>query len=83
MATLKIETVKTKTKGGYDAEITGIDPTDTDCLRGTINTPAKGMENGKWNLGGICRDKADECNIIPNSEEITDVIDTAKRLGCK
>jgi hypothetical protein len=37
-----IAPVATQTKGGYPAEVTGIDPTDHDYLIGTIDRPGLG-----------------------------------------
>lgn len=38
MTHILIKLVKTAAKGGYDVEITGVDPTNEDYIIGTINT---------------------------------------------
>lgn len=81
MATIKIDPIPCKTTGGFDAEITGIDPTDHDCLKGTINTPGAGTINGKWNLGGTCRDNDSKCDLDPRQDEVADAIGTARKVG--
>jgi hypothetical protein len=81
MATVLIAHVATQTTGGYPAQVTGIDPTDHDCLVGTIYTPGAGEVDARWNNVGICRGKTDGCNLDVNTSDMTDVIKTAKKLG--
>lgn len=83
MATITIEPIPTKTTGGYDAKITGIDPTSHDCLKGTIDTPGAGTIKGNWNLGGTCRDSDPKCNLDPRQDEVADAMNTAKELGAR
>lgn len=80
MAVVLITPVSTTTRGEYDAKITGIDPTDTDCLHGTVDVK-HGSKNRKWNDVGICRDSPEELNLDPNTQEVGDVIETAKKLS--
>jgi hypothetical protein len=63
MATVLIVPVVTKTKDGCQAEVSGIDVTDHDCLIGTIDTPASGKIEVAWNDVGICRDTPQGCNL--------------------
>lgn len=81
MATVKISPITTQTTGGYKADITGIDPTDHDCLSGTIDTPGSSTIDAKWNLGGICRDNDSSCNLDTHRSEVADAVETAKKLG--
>jgi hypothetical protein len=81
LATIVIQPVTTKTKGGFDAVVTGIDPTDVDFLKGQIDTPALGKINVVWDTNGLCRDNDPSCNLDVNDDETADVIDTAKKLG--
>ena len=83
MATVLIQPVATKTRGGYDAQVIGIELTDYDCLEGTIDTPAMGRINARWNVLGICRDNPEGFNLDIRSPEVADVMETAKKLGCK
>lgn len=80
MAVIPITPVATTTRGGYAAEITGIDPTDTDCLHGTVQVN-HGSKNRKWDDAGICRNSPEELNLSPSAPEVSDVIETAKKLS--
>ncbi|MGA8864003.1 MAG: hypothetical protein WB444_09350 [Gallionella sp.] len=77
MPTFKIEPISTKTDGGYDATITGIETGTTDFINGTIQAPA-GQLNVSWDEGGICRDKDQSCNLDPRSDEYKELIKAAK-----
>jgi hypothetical protein len=81
VAVVVIQPVETKTRGGLDAEITGIDPVDPDCLKGTVDAPALGKLNVTWDQGGICRDQDPDCNLDLSDSEVQDAIETAKKLG--
>jgi hypothetical protein len=83
MTMIMIQPVSTKTSGGFDATITGIDPLNTDCLVGSIITPGAGHRDVSWNLGGICRDNQDSCNLDMRNNETRDVRETAIRIGAK
>lgn len=80
MAAILIQPVDIKTKGGYDATLTGIDPVSSDCLVGTILTPGAGKVTAKWDLGGLCRDKDDSCNLNMNDDDLHDLKETAKHI---
>ncbi|WP_155976064.1 hypothetical protein [Novispirillum itersonii] len=76
MSTIMIAKVKTITKGGMDAEITGIDPVAMrEIIIGTVN-----QENVDWDCYGICRDNPEEYNLNIDRQEVLDVIATAKKL---
>lgn len=81
MAVLEIHPVQTVTSGGFNAVITGIDPANTDCIVGVVDTPGQGSINVRWNLGGLCRDTDGSCNLDMRKNETADVRETAKRLG--
>jgi hypothetical protein len=81
MATVLIAPVTTQTSGGYPAEVTGIGPTDYDCLIGTIDTPGLGKIPARWNTVGICRGQTPQCNLDVRTPIVADVVQTAKKLG--
>jgi len=81
MATILIAPVVTQTTGGYPAQVAGIDPTNHDCLVGTIDTHGMGRVDARWNDAGICRDKSESCNLDMRTPELADVVQTAKKLG--
>ena len=82
MAIIVIEPVAVTTKGGYSATITGIDPTDSDCLKGTVSGTALGTIAVRWDLAGFCRNQASDLNLNTSSSgDACDVAITAKKLG--
>lgn len=82
MAIIVIEPVAATTKRGYNAAITGIDPTDTDCLKGTVSRTALGTIDVRWDLAGICRNQTPDLNLDTSSSgDAGDVALTAKKLG--
>lgn len=83
MATLKIEPIPTTTSGNYRACITGIDPTDHDCIVGQYWVGKDGPHDGRWNLSGIMRGGSDTTNFDPRKDEIRDAIDLARHLGAQ
>jgi hypothetical protein len=81
MATVLIAPVATQTKGGYPAEVTGIDPTDHDYLIGTIDRPGLGKIGATWNDVGICCGETPKYNLDMRRPEVANVVKTAKKLG--
>lgn len=81
MAILNLEPVNTNTTGGFEAQISGIDPTDSDCLVGTVLTVGLGRKKVRWDLGGRCRDNHDSLNLDMRNDKMLDLRETAKRLG--
>jgi len=80
MPTLLIQPIQTITCGKYDAEIIGISPGATDHLVGYITT-SDGNYNATWSDSGICRDNPAEFNLNCQSEELSDLIDKAKKIS--
>jgi hypothetical protein len=81
VATLKIEEIRTKSFGGWDVVLTGIDPTDHDFMHGTIDTPGRGVISGRWDDAGYLRGGTAQCNIDPNDPDIAELIALGKQLG--
>ena len=83
MATLLIDQIKTKSYGGYDVVITGIDPLHHDCLIGTINTPGMGLIDGQWDLSGYLRSGTENTNLNMAADELQELIALAEHLSAK
>lgn len=83
MPITKISPIKGQSNGGYPVVITGIDPTDHDCIVGEITTPGKGTTKGRWNLGGTMRDGVPECNIDTRQGALAGAAEEARRQGAK
>jgi hypothetical protein len=81
MAALKIEEIHTQSSAGWTVVLTGLDPTDSDFILGTINTPGQGVISGKWDEAGILRNGTPNGNINPTEAEIADLIALGKHLG--
>lgn len=81
MASIIIKSINTTTSGGFNATISSINPTDSDCLEGTVQTPGAGLKEVRWDLSGICRDNPDSLNLDMRNNETHDLRETAKRLG--
>lgn len=69
MATFKIEPIKTQTKDGYPARITGINTDPCDCFTGEIDSPSGGTISVDWNINGIARGKTCGCNLDTGTSE--------------
>lgn len=82
MATILIDPVKVKSRGGHSVTIKGISPTQHDCIDGEI-TGAAGTIKGSWNLSGIRRGGQDGENLDMNTPPMSDIRDLAKRLGAE
>jgi len=81
MTTILIEQIPVTTTGGYNGNIIGISPTNTDMLVGVINTPANGPTRVRWNAYGVCRDNHPDCNIeIHEDGEAADAVQTSNAL---
>lgn len=81
MAIIQIDPIPMQSKGGYPVTITGIDPTDQDCLAGGIVTKGQGLTAAKWNLSGIMRGGTDNSNLNTQTDEFIDVSGLARKLG--
>ena len=83
MAVLKIEPVTIQSVGGHQITLTGIDPTNSDCLHGSIQSGTQAPRNGRWDLGGRMRDASDDCNIDMRDDEISELAALARKLGAE
>ena len=82
MTAILIEPIQVTTRGGYNGEIIGISPTNTDVLVGWIDTPAFGRVRVRWNAYGVCRDNHPDCNIeMHEGGEAADAVHTATGLA--
>lgn len=81
MVSIIIKTIETKTSGGFNATISSIDPTNSDCLEGTVQTPGAGLKEVRWDLCGFCRDNPGDLNLDMRKNEMHDLRETATRLG--
>ena len=81
MATIQIDPIEVKSRGGHAVTITGLRPTDTDCLVGSIVTPGKNLSNEQWNLSGIMRGGVDACNLDMSSAALEELARLARQLG--
>jgi hypothetical protein len=83
MATLKIEEIHITSIGGWAVVLTGVDPTDSDFIIGTITTPGQGVIRGTWNDVGILRGgpPSGDGNIHPSTPDVAELIALAKQLG--
>lgn len=72
---LKVEKIILKTVGGFDAEITGIDPSSSDCLNGTISG-----KSVMWDFYGKCRDNDTGCNFDTNTDVFQEIQGTLKAV---
>ncbi|MQT13122.1 hypothetical protein [Segnochrobactrum spirostomi] len=82
MATLKIFPIEVTTQGGHSAVVNGIDPTNSDCLHGSINS-AGGTIPVRWDLHGIARNQSPGVNINMHIEELEALSELAKKLGAQ
>ena len=81
MATLLIKEIHVTSRGGYNVIITGVVPTDHDCIVGTIDTPGQGVISGCWNLSGYLRSGTNSCNLDMNNSLLAELSDLLKQLG--
>ncbi len=83
MATLKIHPIEIYSKGRNRVLITGISPTDHDCIVGEMWTKLEGPIPSVWNLSGLRRGGTHESNIDMSSEELKDLSKLAVQLGAR
>jgi len=81
MATILIKPVSVTSKGGWPVTITGISPTDHDCIAGEVTTPGRGKIDGEWNLAGTLRDGTHDGNLDINDPQIHEIEQLARQLG--
>lgn len=81
MATIQIDAVSMYSTGAYPVTISGIDPTDLDCFKGGIVTPAQGLVSASWNLNGLMRGGSSGCNLDTEADQFADLARLAQKLG--
>jgi hypothetical protein len=83
MATLRLVPINLKSRAGLDVAINGLDPTDHDCIKGTINTSASGQIDAEWNLSGLMRGgtPSGDCNLDMTLPEMVYISNLAQQLG--
>lgn len=72
--------IHTRTIGGLDATITGIETETPDIIIGTIKAPS-GPFHSAWNESGLCCNMGEEANLDPLSAEIQELLKAVKELG--
>jgi hypothetical protein len=82
-ATLKIEPIHLTSVGGFDVQITGLEPTDHDCLVGQLLPPRHPSLRARWNLGGVMRGGTQDCNLDMRSNEMIELVQLARNLGAR
>lgn len=83
MATLKIEPIEVASRGKNRVVITGLDPTDHDCIVGQYWLGRDGPHNGSWNLSGLLRDGDESRNLDMNEGSLSELAILARQLGAK
>ena len=81
MATIKIEPIVTKSSDNSRVVITGIAPTDHDCIVGQYWIKQDGPHDAIWNLSGIVRGGPSSANLNAGNEELTEVAKLLRKLG--
>ena len=83
MVKILIEPIKMKSLGGNPVSITGISPSDHDCIVGEIELLGGRSQRAKWNVNGTMRGGADSTNLDMCSEELADIGSLLQKLGHK
>ena len=78
MAIIKIEPIETTTAGGIKATLSGIDPTSSDCIIGTLGREHR--SSARWDIYGICRDNPQDCNFDIHNDDFQDIAQTIKAI---
>ena len=85
MATLKIEPIQVVSRDHNRVVITGISPTDHDCIVRQYWTgagmSADGPHNGLWNLFGIRRGGTPGENLDMSGVDLAELAKLARKLG--
>lgn len=81
MATLKVEPVETQSKGGFPVTISGIAPTEHNCIVGEITTPGAGTKAQVWNLDGRAGNSVPDCDLDMSDDELFKLAELARKLG--
>lgn len=81
MVVIQIDPISIRSAGGHAVTISGLRPTDHDCIIGSIVTPGTSLTKASWNLSGIMRGGTDSCNLDMRAPTLTELSDLARRLG--
>ena len=83
MATLKIEPLIVQSRGHNRVVITGVSPTDHDCIVGEYWTKTEGPIPGQWDLSGYLRGGTEPLNLDMGDNDVAGVAGLAAQLGAK
>ncbi|MGB7097516.1 MAG: hypothetical protein WBD95_01945 [Xanthobacteraceae bacterium] len=84
MATLKIEPITVQSQGNRPVVITGIRPTDPDCIVGQYwKNHVDGPYDAVWNLSDLMRDGSDPLNLNMKNDELADLETLLINLGAR
>jgi hypothetical protein len=84
MATLKIEPIVVESIGKNRVVITGISPTDDDCLIGEYWSRRDGGPNSAmWDLSGLMRGGTDALNLDMRDVSLTELANLVVQLRGK
>ena len=78
MATIKIEPIEITTAGGIKVTVSGIDPTSSDCIIGTLDR--QHLPSARWDMFGVCRDNSPDCNFDIHNDDFLDIVQTIKAI---
>lgn len=81
MATIELIPIITKTNGGFPAEVTGLDPSESNCIIGTVTLPTQKRQRVQWSATGICRNKPQEYDLVNKSRKLSALIKVAGALS--
>ncbi len=83
MATIQIHPIEVYSNGRHRVVITGISPTDYDCIVGELYTKMDGPVHAVWDLSGLMRGGQDAFNLNMGDEELQGIANLALQLGAK
>ena len=81
MATILIDPINIQSRGGFPVCITGIDPTDHDCIVGIVDPIGTPRMNARWNENGTMRGGTDNSNLDMSADEMVDIVGLLQKLG--
>jgi hypothetical protein len=83
VATLKIEPLSVESRGKHRVIITGISPTDHDCLVGQYWIGNDGPHSARWDLSGYMRGGSDARNLDMRDDSLAELTNLVIQLGGK